>query len=173
MNSDNLKSILTGVLCTGAGALAGYTLGRSNTPGQQLQKPAIEITVQDSYRVNRVIDGDTIDIEEGVEVLLKRIRLLGIDTPERGKPLYREATKALEELIRGNKIKLEKDPSADLGKYGRPLRYIICDGQNINVEMVRLGYARLLMHKGLKYEKELLAAQEEAQEAKKGIWSVK
>jgi len=53
--------------------------------------PAPEIT---SAIVPRIIDGDTIELQNG-----ERVRLLGINTPEKGQPYYEEATNRLQELI--------------------------------------------------------------------------
>ncbi|MGB2842733.1 MAG: hypothetical protein WBC40_09725 [Halobacteriota archaeon] len=53
--------------------------------------PAPEIT---SAIVSRIIDGDTIELQNG-----ERVRLLGINTPEKGQPYYEEATNRLKELI--------------------------------------------------------------------------
>jgi endonuclease YncB( thermonuclease family) len=46
--------------------------------------------------IGRVIDGDTIDICIGASCI--RVRLCGIDAPERGEHGYREATEALRSL---------------------------------------------------------------------------
>lgn len=130
----------------------------------------LEKTIEETYTVSRVVDGDTIDVEQGIEVLLYRIRLLGMDTPEGGQPGFNEAKEFLKQETYGKSIILEKDPSGDLDKYGRLLRYIIVDGRNMNIEMVRLGYARARWHEGLKYEKEILEAEKEARDNKRGTW---
>ncbi len=151
-----------------AGAALGFSLGYI-VKAQKAEKPVAVSSTQEAYTVSRVIDGDTLDIKPGVEILLSRIRLLGIDTPERGQPFYIEASRKLEELVSGNEVLLEKDVN-DTDKYGRALRYVIAGNKNINIEMVRLGCARAYMHKGLKYENEFLAAEKEARGNKRGIW---
>jgi len=50
--------------------------------------------------VTKIIDGDTI----GTSVRKKPIRIDGIDTPEKGQPGYSEAKKALNELLKGEKV---------------------------------------------------------------------
>ncbi len=152
----------------GIGFLGGYAF-RSAQINPVREQTSLEQTAE-TYSIKKYVDGDTIDLNEGIEVLLYRIRLLGIDTDERGQPLYREATEALEHMINNNQITLKKDPSKNLGKYGRPLRYIFVGDTNLNVEMVRLGYARAFMHKGLMYEKEILEAEREAREKRLGRW---
>jgi micrococcal nuclease len=52
--------------------------------------------------LERIIDGDTIDVllDLGFKVFtVQRLRLLGINTPERGEPRYLEATHELAELL--------------------------------------------------------------------------
>ena len=147
-------------------AALGFSLGYAV---RGAQSPQNQIMVQETYSVSRIIDGDTIELEDGILVQLDRIRLLGIDTPERGKPLYREAGKKLEELIAGRAVLLERD-NDDVDRYGRALRYILVDNKNLNVEMVRLGYARAFMHKVLRYENEILSAEEEARVNRRGVW---
>ena len=91
-----------------------------------------------SYRAKlvRCVDGDTVDFEVdlGFNLFAKiRTRLIGVDTPERGKPLFSEATDILENLINLNVddegyiiINTHKT-----GKYGRWL----VDIDNVNSTM--------------------------------------
>ena len=88
-----------------------------------------------SYRAKliRCVDGDTADIEIDLGFHLTariRGRLLGVDTPERGKPDYKKATAMLENLICIQSdgegyftVRTEKT-----GKYGRWL--VDIDGVN-------------------------------------------
>lgn len=87
------------------------------------------------YKVTRVIDGDTIEIEGG-----ESVRLICIDTPERGEERYLEATHFLEDLILNKRVELVKDIS-ERDKYNRLLRYIYLDGDFINKIMVEEGLA--------------------------------
>jgi len=165
-----------------AGILFGFCVGYSIKGVYETERPVevrqsvpvvqeLEKIVEETYTIAKVVDGDTIDVEQGIEVLLYRIRLLGIDTPEEGEPGFNEAKEFLKQETYGKSVILEKDPSQDLGRYGRPLRYVVVDGRNINIEMVRLGYAKARWHKGLKYEKEILEAEQEAKEQKRGMWA--
>jgi micrococcal nuclease len=88
-----------------------------------------------SYKVTEVIDGDTIILATG-----EHIRLLGIDTPEKGECYYKEAKEFLSQLLTNKLIKLEKDKT-NKDSYGRLLRYIYLDGTDINILLVRQGYA--------------------------------
>jgi len=118
----------------------------------------------DPFGVRYVIDGDTFVLNNG-----DTIRLLGIDTPERGDANYDRTAYALQEKISGRNITLEGNTS---DKYGRLLRNVYVDGRLVNLEMVREGLARKFMHENLPYKEELDLAQQEAQITKKGIWNI-
>jgi endonuclease YncB( thermonuclease family) len=71
-----------------------------------------------------------------------RVRLLNVNTPERGEDGFGDAKTTLEALMVGREFRLEferpKHPAFD--KYDRLLVYVMDDrGQNVNVEMVRAG----------------------------------
>ncbi|MDD4879863.1 MAG: thermonuclease family protein, partial [Candidatus Omnitrophica bacterium] len=85
----------------------------------------------EELRVARVIDGDTVVLEDG-----RHVRYIGMDTPERGKPYYGEAKKENERLVKGKTVKLEYDVGkAD--KYGRTLAYVYVDNIFVNAELVK------------------------------------
>ena len=96
--------------------------------------------------VNRVVDGDTIDVtlDLGFSILHKcRVRLYGIDTPEsRTRDLDEKArgklaAKFLEDSIKnGKEILLKSELKDSKGKYGRVLGSIFVDDLNINEAMV-------------------------------------
>jgi len=88
-------------------------------------------------KVVSVTDGDTIKVFNAEKGQVK-IRLYGIDTPEKGQPYGQAAGKYLASLIAGAIVDIEsiaEDP------YGRTVG-IISDGErNINQEMIKAGYA--------------------------------
>jgi len=121
---------------------------------------------ENAVLVARIIDGDTIEIEDGVKV-----RYIGIDTPEIGEPYYLEATEANRQLVGGKKIRLEKD-AEDNDQYGRLLRYVWVGEIMVNAELVRLGYAYSYSYPpNLKYQAHFLQLEKEAREQKRGLWS--
>ncbi len=123
-------------------------------------------------KVVYVFDGDTVKLEDG-----RRIRLLNINAPEveshqkLGEAGGEEAKRQLEEWILGKKVRLEYDAQRK-DKYHRTLAYLFTEsGENINVRLVRDGLAIANLHPpNLKFAKQLLAAQEEAESAGRGIW---
>jgi micrococcal nuclease len=88
-------------------------------------------------RVERVIDGDTFVIETG-----ERVRMIGIDAPEVSDILGPHSTQRLKELIERKHVQLVTDGiSSDRDRYGRLLRYVELDGEDINLRMVQEGQA--------------------------------
>lgn len=83
-----------------------------------------------------VIDGDTIKVEGG-----QSVRMIGIDTPERGQCGYTEAAFVLASLIRDRPVVLIPGARTDTDRYGRLLRYVEVDGVDANLEMIRSGRA--------------------------------
>lgn len=90
----------------------------------------------DNY-VTNIVDGDTFDIFSG-----ERIRMICIDSPEKGEKGYEEAAQYLEYLILHKEVTLEKDVSEN-DSYRRLLRYVYVDGIFVNKEMVKSGNAVL------------------------------
>jgi len=91
------------------------------------------------WTATRVIDGDTLVVEgPGVEVT---VRIIGINTPERGECFADEATDALEALVDGEELELVTDVS-DLDQFGRAVRYVeTASGVDIGAELVASGMA--------------------------------
>ncbi len=118
--------------------------------------------------VKRVIDGDTIELQDNTMV-----RYQGIDAPDSSELFYKEATEANKELVEGKKIKLEYDAYTS-DKFGRVLAYVIIGDKNISIELVKKGLAKVAIledRRKLIYQDELLKAEQEAKTKKLGVWS--
>jgi micrococcal nuclease len=83
-----------------------------------------------------IVDGDTIHISDG-----STVRLIGIDTPERGQCGYHEASAALAELIGARNVTLVPGARDDTDRYGRLLRYVEVDGVDVDLKMIESGRA--------------------------------
>lgn len=90
-------------------------------------------------RCYHVVDGDTIDVE-GVG----RIRLVGVNTPERGEPGYQNATDYVKAMVLGKTVCLDIDDEKNYDKYGRILAVVYIDGVNLNRELLKRGYAKIM-----------------------------
>lgn len=137
------------------------------------------------YDVVEVIDGDTIKIDiEGEE---RRIRLLGIDTPETSSSpsgaecFGEEAKEYLTQLLDGEKIYLKFDGSQDrVDRYDRYLNYIwIDDGDEddendllVNRHLIAAGYAYEYTYDvPYFYQSEFKEAQSTAKLQNRGLWA--
>ena len=133
--------------------------------------PAVKGEQVQEALVTRVIDGDTIQIEGG-----KKVRYIGIDTPETVDPrkpvqcFGYEASNKNKELVGGKKVRLEKDVS-ETDKYGRLLRYVWVGDILVNDYLVRQGYAQSYTYPpDVKYQNQFLEAQKEARKNNRGLW---
>ena len=92
-------------------------------------------------RVDRIIDGDTIEINGS------SVRLLGMNTPERNQRYYSEAKEFLEELVLNKTVRLESGKE-EYDRYGRLLAYIFLNGENINLKLVEEGFGNFYFPSG-------------------------
>lgn len=120
--------------------------------------------------VARVIDGDTIELVGG-----QRVRLVQIDTPEKGRECYgNEASAATRRLIPpGTRVRIEQDPSLDqVDRFQRKLAYVWKGDEDVNVTLVREGAAAVWFFRGARgaHAGELLRAADEARANRKGLW---
>ncbi|MBR9701724.1 hypothetical protein GOV13_02270 [Candidatus Pacearchaeota archaeon] len=126
----------------------------------------IQETEEELFLVTYVVDGDTLEIENG-----ERVRLICIDTPEKGEDGYKDAKEYLEDLVLDEKVRLEKDVS-ERGKYGRLVRYIYLeDGTFVNEKMVKKGYAEAYWYyPDVTLCPEIQDAEDYAKKRDLGIW---
>lgn len=86
-----------------------------------------------TVRIARVIDGDTI-----VTTANEHIRMLGINSPEKGEKYHDEALQNLVKLVNNKTVKLETE-GTDL--YDRTLAYVFLGDENVNLQQVKNGFA--------------------------------
>lgn len=122
------------------------------------------------YEVTRIIDGDTAELN-GKE----KVRLLGIDTPEKGEPYADSATAYLTSMVKGEIVNLVFDRRRR-DNYNRLLAYIFKDTTFINAALVARGYAHMYLFPDNEgndtLTARLLAAQREAIKNKIGQWKL-
>ena len=161
------------VLLAGLAACGGTTADPDPT---ELPPGAVEANAI----VEHVVDGDTIDVlVDGRE---ERVRLTGIDTPERerrdtGTPaecFAAESTSFTESLVPvGTPVRLERD-IVGRDDYGRILAYVYRadDGIFVNYEIVRQGYAQpLTIPPNVTFADLMVVAARDAEADDAGLWS--
>lgn len=118
--------------------------------------------------VKRVSDGDTFRCEDG-----RRIRLIGIDSPETEQEPYGEAARQalLQRIPLHAVVRLETDV-APIDRYGRVLAYVWVGSSLVNETMVRDGWALLYtVPPNVRYVERLAQAQKRARANGAGLWS--
>lgn len=117
-------------------------------------------------RVVKVLDGDTIEVLLSEKTTV-RVRLAGIDAPERGQPFSRMATQAVRDMAAEKTVRIETQ-SKDW--YGRTIGDVfLSDGRSLNRELVHLGLA--WQYRRYSNDQELTALEAEARKARRGLWS--
>lgn len=154
--------------------VADQVLGKSEvaTPQATLKKGEAIVT--------KVVDGDTIEVN--IAGVLKKVRYIGVNTPEtvdprRGVECFgREASNENKRLVLGKQVHLEKDIS-ETDKFGRLLRFIhlpLDDGTTlfVNDYLVREGFAYASTYPpDVKFAEKFKEAEVKARENKKGLWN--
>ncbi len=120
-------------------------------------------------RVKSVADGDTVTLDDG-----RKVRYIGIDTPEHNEPFFDEAKGLNSSLVTGRDVFLEYDVERQ-DNYGRSLAYIYVRLDNgdvmVNAEILRQGLARMYTFPpNLKHVDTMRAMQREAIESQRGQW---
>lgn len=115
-------------------------------------------------RVVSVPDGDTLDLADG-----RRIRLLGIDAPEKSRCQAQEARAKLVELAQGKHVRLKEIVRDDFGR--QLANVLMTGGQLVQYELVSAGFARNESSVSNPYHQVLTEAQEVAKAGKLGVWS--
>ncbi len=171
-------------------ALVGFGVGRYSAPWPGLHQavagddtpvveavdPAVLAAQPSACPVLRVVDGDTMEVlYRPPKPMREKIRLLMVNTPERGQPGYRQATQSLRSLVAGHDrvtlaFEIPGQPKRD--RYGRLLAYVVVDGLNANIELVRQGWSPYWDRYGSsRFEAAFLQAQRQAQAARRGLWA--
>jgi micrococcal nuclease len=122
--------------------------------------------------VLRVVDGDTIDVRAGGRG--ERVRILGVDTPERGACYSARATAETRRLTIGKTVRLIGDRSqARRDRYGRLLAYVSAPGTaDVGKRLLERGLARVLVvGRPFQRVESYRAAEQAAQGAPVGMWA--
>jgi len=100
-----------------------------------LVSPAAALAFQAT--LHTVFDGDTIDVvdDKGRQF---RVRLSGIDAPERGQPFAQRSGESLRRLLSGGPLSVD---AVSVDRYQRLLAKVTCAGRDAGAEQIRSGLA--------------------------------
>jgi endonuclease YncB( thermonuclease family) len=127
---------------------------------------AVALAADFSGPVVAVLDGDTIEVLHHTRA--ERIRLNGIDCPEKGQAFGTRAKQATSELVFGKEVTLQ---SHGKDKYGRTIADVLLpDGTNVDHALVRDGWC-WWYRKYAPADAVLEGLEKEARDAKKGLWA--
>jgi micrococcal nuclease len=132
---------------------------------------AAPVHAQATYDVLRVVDGDTVVLNE-----VGPVRLIGVDTPETKDPRKPvqyygiEASAFLQSMLSGQSVRVAYDHQRR-DKYQRTLAYLyLSDGTFVNREIIRQGFGHAYLTYPFAYAEDFRAVEREAREAERGLW---
>lgn len=133
--------------------------------------------------VTRIFDGDTVEIE-----ILGKLRLLGIDTPEREdsnrdrfyqrwqisprrlRAIYQQARRFNQQSLQGKRVTISYEPG-NRDPYGRLLVYLyLPDGQMLNRLLLEMGLASVFRRYDFSLRQEFLQVEDDARRRQVGLW---
>jgi len=135
-----------------------------NIPEAHQQSPLN--TPNQNGKVVKIIDGDTFDILTKEKKTL-RVRMNGIDCPERKQDFYQSAKNALSGYIFNKEVKLS---ITGYDRNKRAIAMVYHNGDNINLAMIRSGFA--WHFKKYSTDTSFAKAEQQARLARKGLWSM-
>lgn len=115
-----------------------------------------------SGRVVKVVDGDTITLLTAEKKQIK-IRLYGIDAPEKKQAFGEKSRNFLADRVGGKVVEIK---GMGVDKYKRFLAVIYFKGTDINAELVKNGYAWAFV----KYSNDYIGLENLARRSKTGLW---
>lgn len=119
-------------------------------------------------KVVSVADGDTITILDSAKAQHK-IRLYGIDTPEKTQPFGNVAKKYTSKLVYGKTVDVT---TYDTDRYGRTVGIVIADGVNVNRSLIGAGLAwQYRKYCKASFCEDWLGLEQKAHQSKIGLWT--
>lgn len=122
-------------------------------------------------RVVAITDGDTLTAVTAQKKQI-RIRLAGIDAPEKRQPFGKAAKAALSDRVFGRQVLLD---IRKIVKNGPALAKVQFDGRDVNLELLQLGlawwYQRFAGEQTTEDQADYAAAEQSAREGSVGLWT--
>lgn len=158
--------------------IAIYIFIPENNDSLTVQSRHVDLIEGESYRVKRVIDGDTIVIV--IHDHEYTVRMLGINTPETVDPrkpaecFGKQASDETKKILTDKQVTIETDDIVgQFDKYNRLLAYINLNNKNINAYLIEQGFAREYTYdtdKPYSKRQAFKQLQKEAKKNKRGLW---
>ncbi|WP_136798701.1 thermonuclease family protein [Desulfosediminicola ganghwensis] len=118
-------------------------------------------------KVVNVADGDTITVLDS-SYRQHKIRLYGIDTPEKGQAFGNSAKKFTAGLVAGKQVEVK---AYDVDRYGRTVGVVMVAGLNVNRELIKAGYAwQYRKYCKASFCGDWLQLEREARVSMRGLW---
>lgn len=143
----------------------------AQSPSPPVASPSAQVVALEYAVVTRIIDGDTVELENG-----QKVRYIGINTPELHHPqkgvecFGLQSSEANKVLVEGKRVRLEKDVS-ETDRYGRLLRYVWLEDTLVNESLVKNGFAYASSYSpDIKNQDKFSDAEKTARAEKKGMW---
>lgn len=133
-------AVLVFLLGWGAGGPDADQVVEAAQPARGRRDPARKPPARPTWTVVEVIDGDTIDVANS-DGSAERVRLIGIDTPERGECGFGPSTSALQKRVLDREVQLVDGAQDNRDMYDRLLRYVSVDGADAGLALIRKGLA--------------------------------
>lgn len=155
--------------------IAGCDSDRSHVPAEphateasdhSETQPVAEQAIRFEGRVVSITDGDTIDVLVGRREVT--VRLAEIDAPERTQPWGARSRQVLSELVGNRTVQIAQ---TDTDGWGRVVGRVFSDGEDVNLQMVRLGAAWAF----LRYQTDphFSEVEAEARRLGRGLWGMR
>lgn len=131
----------------------------------------LETVLQDEEgHVTHVSDGDSFEMRLTQSRTLQRVRLYGIDAPEKGQAFSHKARDFTRKLIEGKTIRVE---IIEEDRFGRIVGdAFLPDGRHINQVIVEAGYA-WWFQRYAPHDQDLAALEADARQNRRGLWQQK
>ena len=144
------------IIAVGAVACTPATVSTSTPTGIQ----ALVVDVQDGDSLLVDIDGNQ-----------ERVRLIGINAPERAECFGPEAAAGLREMVDGVQVEIVTDVEPR-DQYGRLLGYVYLDGTLVNEDLARRGFVLArAFEPNTTFQDRIDGASREARDDRRGMWS--
>lgn len=121
-------------------------------------------------RVVGVADGDTVTVLDAAN-LQHKIRLAGIDAPEKKQAFGQRSKESLSDMVFGRTVVVEWDKQ---DRYGRTVGKILVNGRDVNLEQVKTGmawwYEKYRKEQSAADQRTYAQAEQEARAQRVGLW---